>query len=332
MGHVHTGSVGGHAHAADPNADTRYLAITLALILAFMVFEVVMAVISHSLALFADAGHMLTDATALGASIVAARLALRPARGSMTFGLKRAEILSAQGNGITLLVVAALVAFEAIRRLIAPPTVDGPILLIVAGVGVGVNLLAIWTLAKANRQSLNVEGSFQHILTDLYAFIATLLAGGVIVATGFNRADAIASLIVVALMLKASYGLLKSTGRILLEVAPGNVNVDALAQDLAGQIHVREVHDVHLWQITSGFPALSAHVLVQPNADCHGIRRELERLLDQRYGISHTTLQVDHLSDPTVTVEALLATADDLHRGKSRTANEANNENEPPVA
>jgi len=159
---------------------------------------------THYLALFADAGHMLTDAGALGASIFAARLALRPARGAMTFGLKRAEILSAQANGITLLVVAALVAFEAIRRLANPPTVEGPILLIVAGVGVGVNLLAVWTLAKANRQSLNVEGSFQHILTDLFAFIATLVAGGVIVATGFNRADPIASLIVVGLMLKAS--------------------------------------------------------------------------------------------------------------------------------
>ena len=306
MKHSHAAHQG-HSHAPAADADVRYLAIALGLILAFMVFEVIMAVVAHSLALFADAGHMLTDATALGASIIAARLALRPARGAMTFGLKRAEILSAQANGITLLVVAALVAFEAIRRLIDPPTVAGPILVIVAGVGVGVNLLAVWTLAKANRQSLNVEGSFQHILTDLYAFIATLIAGGVIVATGFNRADPIASLVVVVLMLKASYGLLKSTGRILLEVAPASINVDALAQDLAEQTDVREVHDVHLWEITSGFLALSAHVLVKPNGDCHQIRRDVEKMLKVDYAISHTTLQVDHVSDPTVSVESVIA-------------------------
>jgi cobalt-zinc-cadmium efflux system protein len=308
----------GHSHTPNPDADTRYLALTLGLILAFMAFEVAMAVVSHSLTLFADAGHMLTDAVAIGAAILAARLAMRPAHGSMTFGLKRAEILSAQGNGITLLVVAAVVAFEAIHRLIDPPVVRGPILLIVAGVGVAVNLVAVATLARANRQSLNIEGSYQHILTDLYAFIATFLAGGIIIATGFNRADPIASLVVVALMLKASYGLLKDTGRVLLEVAPGNVNVDGLAHDLAAQEDVREVHDVHLWEITSGFPALSAHVLVRPDADCHGIRRHLEKLLAERYDITHTTLQVDHVSDSSVSVQSLVSSGHAVQRRKKR--------------
>lgn len=290
----------GHDHGLTAAADTRYLAIALTLILGFMIVEVITAIMANSLALFADAGHMLTDAGALLASIVAVRLAQRPARGSLTFGLKRAEILSAQANGITLLVVSALVAFEAIRRLIAPPAVEGSILLIVAGIGVGVNLAATWTLARANRRSLNIEGSFQHIVTDLYAFIATLLAGLVIVLTGFTRADAIASLVVVVLMLKAAWSLLRQTGRILLEVAPPGIDMDAMAKTLAAQTHVADIHDLHLWTITSGFPALSGHVLVEPNADCHGIRRNLEELLARDYHVTHTTLQVDHVSGPAV--------------------------------
>ena len=187
-----------------------------------MVVEVVVAVVLGSLALISDAGHMLTDAGAIGASLWAIRLAARPARGVWTFGWKRAEILSAAVNGLTLLVVGALVAFEAIRRLIQPPPVAGGSVLVVALLGVAVNLVAAWVLAKANRSSLNVHGAYQHILTDLYGFIATFLAGGVIVFTGFVRADAIASLIVVGLMFHAAWGLLRGSGRALLEAAPGN--------------------------------------------------------------------------------------------------------------
>jgi cobalt-zinc-cadmium efflux system protein len=184
----------------------------------------------------------------------------------------------------------------------------GPILLVVAGVGIAVNLIAVATLAKANRQSINIEGSYQHILTGLFAFIATFLAGGIIIVTDFNRADPIASLVVVALILKASYGLLKGTGRVLLELAPGNVH------DLAKHDDVREVHDIHLWEIISGFPALSVHVLVRPNADCHGIRRNLEKLVAERYEITHTTLQVDHVSDSTVSVQSLVSSGQEVQR------------------
>jgi len=197
----------------------------LLLLVAFMVTEVVVALTSGSLALLSDAGHMLSDVGAIGGSLWAIRLAARPATGSWTFGWKRAEILSAAGNGITLLVVSAIVAFEAIRRLIHPPAVEGGPVLVVAVIGVVVNIAAAWVLAKANRSSLNIEGAYQHILTDLYGFNGTAVAGIIILITGFTRADAVASLIVVALMGKAAWGLLRDSGRVLLEAAPQGIDL-----------------------------------------------------------------------------------------------------------
>ena len=176
------------------DADRRYLTIALALIVGLMAFEVVIGIIAHSLALLSDAGHMLTDAGAIVLSLIVIRLVQRPTGGSLTYGMRRAEVLSGQANGAVLLVLAVLVSYEAIARLIDPPKVSGLLVTVVAAVGVVVNIAAAWVLAKANRESLNVEGSFQHILTDLYAFIGTLIAGVVILFTGFDRADAIASL------------------------------------------------------------------------------------------------------------------------------------------
>ena len=234
-GHHHSHSGSEHSHGVSADANQRQLAIALGLILGFMAVEVAAGVIAHSLALLSDAAHMLTDAGAIALSLWAARLALRPARGAMTYGFRRAEILSAQANGITLLLLAVLIIFEAIRRLLAPPDVDAGLILAVAIVGIGVNVTATWVLARANRQSLNVEGSFQHILTDLYAFIGTAIAACVILATGFDRADPIASLFVAALMLRAAYFLLKASGRIFLEAAPEGINVEAVGQALAEQ-------------------------------------------------------------------------------------------------
>jgi cobalt-zinc-cadmium efflux system protein len=178
--------------------------------------------------------------------------------------------------------------------LASPPSVEAKLILAVAVVGIAVNLLATWVLAKANRNSLNVEGSYQHILTDLYAFLGTGIAAIVILATGFQRADPIASLFVAALMLRAAYGLLMASGRIFLEAAPEGMDVDEIGTALAGHPGVVEVHDLHVWEVTSGFPSLSAHVLVESDADCHGIREQLEGLIDERFGIHHTTLQVEH--------------------------------------
>jgi cobalt-zinc-cadmium efflux system protein len=295
MTHAHDhGNVHGHSHVAEPDADQRQLGIALGLILALMAVEVVAGLVANSLALLSDAGHMLTDAGAIGLSLWAGRLARRPAHGAMTYGYRRAEILSAQANGVTLLVLAVLIVFEAIRRLIEPPAVEARLILAVALVGVVVNLLATWVLARANRRSLNVQGSFQHILTDLYAFIGTAVAAAVILATGFERADPIASLFVAALMLRAAYGLLWASGRIFLEAAPEGIDVEQVGRALAEQPGVVEVHDLHVWEVTSGFPSLSAHVIVEEEDDCHGIRRDLERILHERFEIDHTTLQVEH--------------------------------------
>ena len=293
-GHDHHHGHGGHSHAVSADADRRKLAIALGLILGLMVLEIVVGLIADSLALVSDAAHMLTDAVAIGLSLWAASLATRPARGAMTYGYRRAEILAAQFNGATLLTLAVLIVIEAVRRLITPPTVEAKLILAVAVVGVIVNLIATWVLASANRQSLNVEGSFQHIVTDLYAFIGTAIAAIVILVTGFQRADPIASLFVAALMLRASYGLLKASGRIFLEAAPEGMDVEEIGTALAGHPGVVEVHDLHVWEVTSGFPSLSAHVLVESDADCHGIREQLEQVIDERFHIHHTTLQVEH--------------------------------------
>jgi len=289
VSHDHT-----HAHGFGAHADAPRLTRALALILGFMVVEVVTGVIAHSLALLSDAGHMLTDAGAIGFSLVALRLAARPARGAMTFGLRRVEILSAQANGVTLLVLAALIAYEAIRRLIDPPRVTGGLILAVALLGILVNLAAVWTLAGADRRSLNVEGSFQHILTDLYGFIGTALAAGVILLTGFQRADPIVSLLIAALMIRSGTALVKASARIFLEAAPEGLNPATVGTALVSQDGVVEVHDLHVWEVSSGFPALSAHVLVGADCDCHQARRAMESMLRARFGLEHTTLQVDH--------------------------------------
>jgi cobalt-zinc-cadmium efflux system protein len=287
----------GHGHRVSAHTDRRWLSIALALIVGYMAAEVVVGVLAHSLALISDAAHMLTDAGSIILALVAMRLAARPARGGYTFGLKRVEILSAQANGITLVVLAGWLVWEAVRRLLAPPVVAGGAVLATALVGVAVNLVAAWLLSRANRASLNVQGAFQHILTDLYGFLATAAAGAVVLATGFARADAIATLVVVALMLRAGIGLVRSSGRIFLEAAPAGVDPDAIGDRLVARPAVVEVHDLHVWVITSGQAALSAHVLVDSAGDCHAVRRDLEDVLREAYAITHTTLQVDHVPE-----------------------------------
>lgn len=284
-----------HAHhGAHAGADSRRLGIALALILAFMVVEVAVGVFVNSLALLSDAGHMLTDAGAIGFSLLALRLAARPAAGAMTFGFRRVEILSAQVNGVTLLILAAFIAYEAIRRLFAPPDVRALPILIVALVGIVVNLAAIRTMSKANRRSLNVEGSFQHILVDLYGFIGTAIAAAVILLTGFERADPLVSLLIAGLMIRSGYALVRASGRVFLEAAPEGLDPQAIGEALVSQAGVVEIHDLHVWEVSSGFPALSAHVLVAADSDCHAARRAMEAMLHERFELDHTTLQVDH--------------------------------------
>jgi len=298
-GHTHGAhDHAGHAHGVSADADYRYLSIAFALIVGFMILEVVVGILARSLALLSDAAHMLTDAGALALSLVVIKYVQRPGGETLTYGRRRAEVLSGQANGAVLLVLGLLVIYEAISRLIAPPDVAGVPVIVVAAAGVVVNVIAAWVLAKANRQSLNVEGSFQHIITDLYAFIGTLVAGFVIVTTGFDRADAIASLAVAVLMLRSGYQLQRKAIRVLLEGAPDTMLPGEVGVAMAHGEHVKEVHDLHVWELAPGHPILTAHVLVAPGVDCHAVRRALEAMLTRHFHIAHTTLQVDHIQGP----------------------------------
>jgi cobalt-zinc-cadmium efflux system protein len=307
MAHVHAEH--GHVHRA--TGDARALKFALTLILAFMAAEVAAGIVASSLALLSDAAHMLTDAAALALALAAVRIAQRPARGAMTYGFGRVEILSAQANGVALVLLALGIVVAAIQRLFSPPDVDGVLVTIVAVVGIGVNLAATLALSGARRESLNVEGSYRHILTDLFAFVATAVAGGVILLSGFARADAIASLLVAALMLHAGAGLVRASARVFLEAAPRGLDPQQIGHALAAHPGVVEVHDLHVWEVTSGFPALSAHVTVRAGDDCHARRHELQQLVRERFEVRHTTLQVDHEAapQPPLQIEPTLAQA-----------------------
>ncbi|OUC86634.1 cation transporter [Streptosporangium minutum] len=290
MGHGH-----GHGHGHSADSDRRYLAVALALLVVFMAAEVVIGVIANSIALISDAGHMLTDAASIALALIAMSMAARPARGAYTFGWKRAEILSAAINGLTFVLLVVYFVYEGVRRLIEPPEVKGLLVFGTALAGIAVNAVAAWLIARADRSSLNVEGAFQHILNDMYAFIATAIAGAVVWLTGWGRADAIAALVVAALMARSAYGLLRDAGRILFEAAPPGVHPAEVSAAITAHGDVTGVEDLHVWTVTSGFPALSAHVIVKTGGDCHRIRRELAELLHERFHIDHTTLQVDHV-------------------------------------
>jgi cobalt-zinc-cadmium efflux system protein len=292
-----------HSHGVSVNANLRMLALALGINFGFMAIEVVVGLAADSLALLSDAAHMLTDVGAIGLALVAARLARRKAEGQMTFGLKRVEILSAQVNGLTMLILASFITFEAIRRLIDPPNVEASLVLWVGLAGLVANLGAAWALAKANRQSLNVEGAFQHNLLDALGSLGAALAAIVILTTGWERADPVASLIVAALMFNSAYRLLWASGRIFLEAAPTGIDPDEIGEALLTEPGVVEVHDLHVWEVTSGFPSLSAHVIVGVDTDCHQARFHLSELIQDRFGISHSTLQVEHVPKRLLDVE-----------------------------
>jgi cobalt-zinc-cadmium efflux system protein len=283
-----------HPHGLTAEADARRLGGAFALIVAFMLAEIVAGIVASSLALISDAGHMLTDAVAIGLALAALRLAQRPPSGSFTYGMRRAEILSAQVNGITLLLFGGLIVYEGIRRLIDPPEVEGALVVIVAVIGIAVNLAAARMLAGAERRSLNIEGALLHVVTDLFAFIATAIAGALILIWGVDRADGVASLLIAALMFWAAYGLLRESGRVFMEAAPKGLDPEAIGAALIKEAGVVEVHDLHVWEVTTGMPAISAHMIVRHDADCHEARWRAARLLADRFGVEHSTLQVEH--------------------------------------
>ena len=288
----------GHHHGDERlAADRRALAAALALIVALMGGEIVAGLVAGSLALLADAGHMVTDAAALAFALAAAALASRPASGFWTYGFRRIEILAAQVNGIALLLVGAWIVYSAARRLVDPPDVRGGLVVAVALAGVAVNLAATALLTRTSRESLNVRGALLHLATDVAAFLGTAVAGALVLATGWDRFDPLASLAVAALMVWASWRLLRESTLIFMEAAPGDIDPDAVGRALVAEPDVVEVHDLHVWTVTSGFPALSAHVLVGAGADCHAARARLEQVLGERFGLTHTTLQVEHAQE-----------------------------------
>ena len=284
-----------HAHhEAHGSAGKRALGASLALILGLLVAEISVGILAGSLALIADAGHMLTDAAALALALVAAAVAQRPPGGSWTFGFRRVEILAALANGITLALVGIWIVYEAIRRLVSPSDVHGGLVLALAAGGILVNLVAAALLLGPSRGSLNIRGAFLHVTTDVAAFAGTALAGALILLTGWDRFDPLASLAVAGLIFWSSAVLLRDSSRILLDVSPGEMPPEDVADAMLAVDGVVEVHDLHIWTVGSGFPSLSAHVLVRPDGDCHDARRTLAAMLAERFGLEHTTLQVEH--------------------------------------
>jgi cobalt-zinc-cadmium efflux system protein len=286
----------GHDHAHDSGRG-RALALALAITASFTVVEVVGGVLTGSLAVLADAVHMLSDNVSLALALVALWLAAKPATPERTYGYKRAEVLAALANGVALVALAIWIFVEAIRRLESPEDVLGGWMLVIALVGIGVNLAAGAILYRARAGSLNVEAAFRHVFADLLGSIGIGVAALIILATGWLRADAVVGILIGILVLASSWSILRDTTRILLEAAPKGIEAGSVGRRLAAAPGVAEVHDLHVWTITSGFPALSAHVLVGREEDCHQRRRELELLLREEFGIAHTTLQVDHIGE-----------------------------------
>ena len=271
--------------------------MALAITAAYTVVEVVGGIYTGSLALLADAVHMLSDNLAIALALVAAWLATRPATPGRSYGYKRAEVLAALANGVLLVALSIWIFVAAIQRLSDPPDVLGGWMLVIAVVGIAVNLGAGGVLYRSRAASINVEAAFRHVLADLLGSFGVLAAAVVILTTGWLQADPIVSILIGLLVLASAWTILRDSTEILLEATPRGMDATEIGRRLAGAPGVVEVHDLHVWTITSGFPALSAHVLVRPGEDCHGRRRELERLLHDEFGIEHTTLQVDHAAE-----------------------------------
>jgi cobalt-zinc-cadmium efflux system protein len=266
----------------------------LLLTLAFTAVEIAGGIWTGSLALLADAGHMVSDNVAIVLALVAVTLARRPSTPTRSFGLQRAEILAAFVNGLTLVLVSGWIVWEAIQRFGDAPEILGGWMLVVALVGLLVNVLAATILIRAGRESLNVEAALRHVVADLLGSGAVLVAALVIVTTGWTLVDPLVSIGIALLIVASAWGVLRDSISILMEATPSGIDAEAVAAAIVEVEGVTSVHDLHVWRITSGFDALAAHVLVGRGEDCHGLRREIEVALRDRFGITHTTLQVDH--------------------------------------
>ena len=290
MPHSHDHS---HSHSHGRGRNRRRLAIVLGLVATYMVAEVVGGLLTNSLALLADAGHMLSDAGALALSLFALWVAQRPPTSTHTYGFYRTEILAALANGATLVAISIFVFYEAIQRLGEPPHVEGGLMMGVAAGGLLVNLVGLWILSGGREESLNVRGAWLHVLTDALGSVGALGAGGLILAFGWTWADPAASILIGVLVLYSSWSLLRETVGVLMESAPGHIDVDAVRGAVGAVPGVLSAHDLHVWTITSGMVALSAHVNAAPDVDAAQLLRQLRRLLHDRFGIDHITVQVE---------------------------------------
>jgi cobalt-zinc-cadmium efflux system protein len=285
-----------HDHAHTAGRSSGALAVTLALVGGYTIVEVVGGLLTGSLALLADAGHMLADVTSLVLALFAGWLAKRPATLQRSFGYQRAEILAALANGVALVAISIWIFVEAGRRLSDPPDVLGGWMLLIAAVGLGVNLVAA-SILRGHGGNLNVQAAFRHVLADLLGSVGTVAAALVILTTGWRYADPLAGAAIAVLVLISSWTILRDSVRILLEATPAGIDAGEVGRRMAAAEGVVEVHDLHIWTITSGFAALSAHILVRRGDDCHARRRELETMLSREFGLQHTTLQVDHVGE-----------------------------------
>jgi cobalt-zinc-cadmium efflux system protein len=304
----------GQAHDDDPgsaagvsgldrSAGMRALRLTLALTATFTVVEVVGGIVTGSLALLADAAHMLSDNLSLGIALFAGWLAARPAGPSRTFGYRRAEILAALFNGASLVAISIWIFVEAYGRFGDPPDVEAGLMLAIAFGGLLVNLIAVRILHGQSGESLNVSAALRHVIADLLGSVGVIAAAAIILLTGWEYADPVVGVVIGILVLASSWSILRDSTQILLEGSPPGTDVEEVGLAMAQVPGVNEVHDLHVWTITSGFPALAAHVLVDRDTDCHETRRELERMLNERFGLDHTTLQVDHTGGDLLQIE-----------------------------
>jgi cobalt-zinc-cadmium efflux system protein len=300
LAHAHT-----HWHGEHRAASGRALVLVLVLLAGYTVVEVIGGLLTESLALVADAGHMLSDVMSIGLALFAIWLAQRPPTLARSFGYQRAEILVALLNGATLVAIAIWIFVEAYQRFSDPPDVLGGWMLAVAAVGLLVNVLAAVILWRGQSDSLNMRAALRHVLADLLGSVGVIAAALIILATGWVYADPLISVLIGALVLGSSWTILRESVDILLESTPAGVDAREVARRMLATDGVRDVHDLHIWTITSGFPALSAHVLVSRGEDCHDRRRRLERLLASEFGIAHSTLQVDHVPNNFVSVAGL---------------------------
>jgi cobalt-zinc-cadmium efflux system protein len=294
-----------HAHAAHRAHNRRLLGVVLALTAAYAVVELVGGLATGSLALLADAAHMFGDTGTVGLALFASWLAGRPATARRSFGYQRVEILAALANGVALVALAIWIFIEAAGRFSDPPRILGGWVLAVAAVGLVVNLVAAGILARASGESLNMLAAYRHVLADLAGSLGVITAAVIVLTTGWRYADPLVGVAIGLLVLVSSWTILRDSVSILLESTPSGIDSEAVGRRMAGMDGVVEVHDLHIWTITSGFPALSAHVLVRAGDDCHDRRRQLESMLADEFGLSHTTLQVEHMSEPRVQISSL---------------------------